>query len=222
MRRLLVLLAVVFVTAWPAEALAGYTHYWSWLKKPDPARVKACLDDMEKLARARPDLVVPQSGPDFRVILPVKPQDEAEADAMADFVARAREAGLPDVIEGEHISLNGIGDDGHETFVFPGYFGFNFCKTAYKPYDAVVTAALIAARAHFPPDELEIASDGDWGDWSAGRRLYEKTFEKDPPNPLLAADEPQPDKRTNLLVSGALVALGFVAWLVMRIRGRAR
>jgi hypothetical protein len=224
-KTVLALLAALVLTAWPARAFAGYTHYWTWLVKPDPARLKVCLDDMEKLLRARPDIVADGNevtGPDakFRTILPATPKDDEEKKAFDEYLARAREAGLPDVIEGEHVVFNGIGDNGHETFIFPNDLGWNFCKTAYKPYDEVVTAALLVARTHFSPQELEIASDGEWGDWTAGRRLYEKTFGKEPPNPLLSPEEAArpPDKRRNLIISGVLLGLGIVAWLFTRAR----
>lgn len=85
------------------------------------------------------------------------------------------------------------GDCSHESFVleptFQGYeqtdkLGrfFAFCKTAYKPYDLAVTAALIVARHHLG-DALGVASDGESRDWQDARRLcqhvlgYGKDFE---------------------------------------------
>ena len=52
---------------------------------------------------------------------------------------------------------------------------FNFCKTAYKPYDAVVTAILIRAKVIYG-DSVQIRSDGDWSEWQSGRDLHEKAF----------------------------------------------
>jgi hypothetical protein len=62
---------------------------------------------------------------------------------------------------------------------------FDFCKTAYKPYDAVVTAILIRAK-HIYGSCVEISSDGEWdcdnnfpdgyGSWVKGRELYEQVF----------------------------------------------
>ena len=52
---------------------------------------------------------------------------------------------------------------------------FNFCKTAMKPYDAVVTAILIRAKSIYGSC-VEISSDGGWGDWQAGRDLYQQVF----------------------------------------------
>lgn len=83
-----------------------------------------------------------------------------------------------------NVDFNGIGDDGHEPFVFPGEPGFNFCKTAYKPYDEVVTACLLVARDHFPPKVLAISSDGEWADWGKGEKLYRSVFGRSPKYPF--------------------------------------
>jgi len=81
----------------------------------------------------------------------------------------------------ESISINGVGDEGYEDFVFPGKLGFNFCKTNAQPYDEVVTAALLIARAHFPRDVLKLQSDGEAVDWEDGRGLYQEVLGKAPP-----------------------------------------
>lgn len=41
---------------------------------------------------------------------------------------------------------------------------FSFCKTAFRPYDLVVTAVLIAAKEHFG-ENIEVSSDGDDSNW---------------------------------------------------------
>tara|TARA_R100000789_G_C2981113_1_gene143492 strand:- start:12 stop:653 length:642 start_codon:yes stop_codon:yes gene_type:complete len=46
---------------------------------------------------------------------------------------------------------------------------FNFCKTAYRPYDLVVTAVLIALKHHF--QEARISSDGESSEWMDGMML---------------------------------------------------
>ena len=101
-------------------------------------------------------------------------------------------------------SLNGAdnrstgGQDGsYETFCWEGIPSiqewrkdqqttFDFCKTAFRDYDAVVTAILIRAK-HIYGSCVEVSSDGNWdnqdknaiddyGTWTAGRELYEQTF----------------------------------------------
>ncbi|MFW5887885.1 MAG: hypothetical protein ACOCUH_03700 [Bacteriovoracia bacterium] len=65
------------------------------------------------------------------------------------------------------IFFNGIGEDGHETFVlfnqekqndFSPNKSFAFCKTARKPYDVVVCEVLLVLNAFCP--HLAISSDG--------------------------------------------------------------
>jgi hypothetical protein len=91
----------------------------------------------------------------------------------------------PQFTEGE-FSLNGIDDMSHETFTWKALPTqsewrkdepeiFDFCKTAMKPYDAVVTAILIRAKEIYGSC-VSISSDGDWSEWQDGRDLYEAVF----------------------------------------------
>ena len=91
----------------------------------------------------------------------------------------------PQFTEGE-FSLNGIDDMSHETFTWKAMPTqvewrknepeiFDFCKTAMKPYDAVVTAILIRAKEIYGSC-VSISSDGDWSEWKDGRDLYETVF----------------------------------------------
>jgi len=69
---------------------------------------------------------------------------------------------------GGYICFNGIGDGGHETFLFSRETEeFQFCKTAFKPYDLIVTAVLSLAYSYFG-DYIKITSDGGPGDWNEG------------------------------------------------------
>ena len=75
-------------------------------------------------------------------------------------------------ISDEIVTFNGVGEESHETFYWAlDASGFNFCKTARKPYDAVVTACLIHLKDVYG-DLVDIGSDGSWGDWALGARLY--------------------------------------------------
>lgn len=79
-------------------------------------------------------------------------------------------------ITADLISLNGsaILDEDYETFqIEAGKGGFNFTKTARRPYDAVVTAILVAAIVIEGSDATSIHSDGDFEEWSEGIDLYE-------------------------------------------------
>lgn len=87
------------------------------------------------------------------------------------------EAGTTADITDKYIAFNGKDENRHETFYVErnGKPGFNFCKTARKPYDPVVVACQILGR------ELgifsNINSDGDYNERLAGKRLYKNSVE---------------------------------------------
>lgn len=67
------------------------------------------------------------------------------------------------------ITFNGIDDNSHETFCFKinsekekEKFGFQFCKTARKPYDTYVKKALLIIQ-NITNNKLKISCDG-WND----------------------------------------------------------
>jgi hypothetical protein len=70
------------------------------------------------------------------------------------------------------INVNGKDSNAHETFLFREHFSqnseeFEFCKTARKPYDLVVTACLSILKFHLK-DGINVSSDGHYSDWLAG------------------------------------------------------
>jgi len=52
---------------------------------------------------------------------------------------------------------------------------FNFTKTAYRPYDLVVTACLIIAK-HYLGSKIDISSDGEAPQWFDGAMLCHTTL----------------------------------------------
>lgn len=122
----------------------GYTHYFAGL-----ATTAEVLADARKIIDTAP-------------VLGCGPQGE----------------GLPILSEANGIKLNGFAAAGesYETFSLPGVTGMSsnlrwFCTTAYKPYDVVVTAILIATAMRSPGS---LRSDGCLDDWRTGIALYEK------------------------------------------------
>lgn len=85
------------------------------------------------------------------------------------------EPGTQPIVNDKLIRLNGLGDQGHETFLFareaPEQMDyraaepqvFDFCKTAHKPYDFIV-CGILAAIAEYDPS-IKVHSDGDFSDW---------------------------------------------------------
>lgn len=124
----------------------GYTHYFPQKTQVDAKTWSAILEDTRTLLESDDDRIPP---------LAVE-YDERDT--------------KPKIGRSE-IRFNGVGDDGHETFYLPrvhrrrGYespeyrYGFNFTKTARKPYDVAVCAVLLIAH-HHAPKFLEIGSDG--------------------------------------------------------------
>lgn len=86
------------------------------------------------------------------------------------------------------IAINGVGDESHETFLMErGNTTWDFCKTARKPYDQVVTAVLILARYTFP--DYSLSSDGDWEDWSIGRDIFTRVIHLEPAKETVFGNE---------------------------------
>lgn len=87
--------------------------------------------------------------------------------------------------DNEHLVIDGTMEDAHETFILEKLADdFAFCKTASKPYDVVVKAILMSAKAH-APDSINIRSDGmkggDAGDiklWTNAVDLQSKALGK--------------------------------------------
>lgn len=97
-------------------------------------------------------------------------------------VGTAQDAGIDikDESNDERIVFNGVGAGEHESFFLElGDEGFNFCKTAGKPYDMAVTASLILLKKELG-NGVTIKSDGRWADWESGQLLYETVFNVQP------------------------------------------
>jgi hypothetical protein len=89
----------------------------------------------------------------------------------------------------QEIRLNGsaVGDLDHETFALErAGSGFAFCKTARKPYDAVVAGILARAVHHAGQSVISVSSDGDMHDWENVIRLLERLWPDDDMDVLVA------------------------------------
>lgn len=157
----------------------GYTHYWKF-RKNDAAifrmasvQFKAALEYLPKKVRLYGD-------PDG---------DETE------IVLKGSWGDGDPVITDKAICFNGDADKGleHETFSITAgdeNGGFNFCKTARKPYSCAVCLALLVFK-HLFGDDISVSSDGsmidetytdpDGGthnfktdyDWAVAKRAYD-------------------------------------------------
>ncbi len=133
----------------------GYTHYW----RPQ----KSFTDEQWGKIKAA-----------FRCLLKV-----AESEGI-EIVGWDGEKESEIICDQEKIAFNGLDDDSHESFVIEKIVrsDFEFCKTAHKPYDEVVTGMLLIVN-DIAPGVLEISSDGDMDgeNWDQGRKIFHKTRE---------------------------------------------
>ena len=125
----------------------GYTHYWRFQGTPDKKKMDAGIAACNKVVgKAKVPL------------------------------ANGFGEGEPELRKGK-CCFNGRGpDDDHETFmVETGDTGFQFCKTAFKPYDPVVVACLIALK-HTLGGSVTVSSDGRQEDWAEGMELCQEVL----------------------------------------------
>jgi hypothetical protein len=127
----------------------GYTHYWHQTGPIDPDDWEKIKADAAKLFEHH-QMVVPENR--------IAYEDDRPND--------------PPIVDDDYIGFNGIGDNGHETFLlereptgrkYERKF-FAFCKTAQKPYDSVVCAVLACVAEH--TSTIEVSSDGRANEWA--------------------------------------------------------
>ncbi|EXJ68969.1 uncharacterized protein A1O5_07904 [Cladophialophora psammophila CBS 110553] len=106
------------------------------------------------------------------------------------------------------VQFNGIGEDGHETFLLrkENITSFDFCKTVQKPYDLTVCLVLLRAR-QLAGDAFSLRSDGSWneGGWRKAHNLYKLLWPEDVlscpwrvrSEPDLLAEEETPSELTD-------------------------
>ena len=115
----------------------GYTHYWK-VKEVEQNKWDMFVEDLKQVFSAG-------SYP----------------------IAYDYDSEQPPKLDETGVRFNGIGDDGHETFMLVNEdYSFDFCKTARKPYDLPVCIALTLAKIHGILGYLH--TDGEFGEdnWS--------------------------------------------------------
>lgn len=132
----------------------GYTHYWRFKKTKSMA-----LENERRYQRAIKKInIIAQF---YQNSVP-KGSDER----LSGYTAYTSKYG--------GIHVNGSRGNDHEDFCLREHFSenrdFEFCKTARKPYDVVVVAALIVL-SHYLKHFIEVSSDGYPSDWQDGLAL---------------------------------------------------
>lgn len=112
----------------------GYTHYWD-------GEIGECIPDVA-----------------IDILIPILTNAYESKLIQLEYGSH-----LPPIICKEKIQFNGIGENGHETFyVVGGHTGFDFCKTARKPYDLYVCISLLVLN-HYT--NIRLSTDGDVENW---------------------------------------------------------
>lgn len=130
----------------------GYTHTWTYKKSNNDAKQFAkAVKEIKKLLAAQEVKNISLCG-----------RADCEVPILEDYM----------------VFLNGAGDGGYNDFcVCADEHGWDFCKTARKPYDLVVMLCLIAFANNLK--DFTISSDGDFDkEWLPARKLYEAQITK--------------------------------------------
>ncbi|KAJ5123140.1 hypothetical protein N7448_009237 [Penicillium atrosanguineum] len=82
--------------------------------------------------------------------------------------------------EKDGIYIGGVDEDAYERFILvPNYEDvgsrFQFCKTARREYDVVVTCILLRAKM-LAPNSFKLSSDGSWSEWKPARDVYQRIW----------------------------------------------
>jgi len=173
----------------------GYTHYWYINPEGDEKKFMKAKREMVKILRKESKLIAGWDGKGRPQLMKAIPKRGIKVTV-----------GEPDY----SISFNGRGDFSHETFMLPSMladlvdkkknpwgvqkdddgFVFNFCKTACKPYDIIVTACLVVLKHYMGPD-VKVMSDGDLEGMRQGMWLAGEILDMEFSNPVAATEIPE-------------------------------
>ena len=133
----------------------GYTHYWSF-------------KEVDRGEQSKVEALYQKAVDDCKTIIK-RYQSQYEKGSIERLSGTT-----PHAPQYMGIDFNGSGSAAHEQFSLRAHYrengSFNFCKTAYKPYDKVVVACL-CALSHRLGEYVEVSSDGEAADWIPGLLL---------------------------------------------------
>jgi hypothetical protein len=126
----------------------GYTHSWEGPVNCSVPRWEKLQEDLQKVMAARGIPLADGSG----------------------------DRGTVPRVRGREICFNGVGAQAHETFAISHGQNreFGFCKTAQKPYDIIVVAALVIVKEYNP--DFIVSSDGDEAELQDGVDLCKRVL----------------------------------------------
>lgn len=139
----------------------GYTHYWKMKIDAPQNLIDEAVADCNKIVESSKKLLAGWNGSGDLEVYP------------------------------NRVCFNGRGEMSHETFAFPPQrkeafepgMTFDFCKTARKTYDPVVTACLAAVKDRMG-EHIEVSSDGYRSEWEDGVLLACEILGRDIQNPI--------------------------------------
>jgi hypothetical protein len=135
----------------------GYTHHWTRPREFDRDVFAEWVDDVHAIVRAAGVQIRGWDG-------------QGEPGFTRDDVRFNGDAARDE--DGETFAMPRVAKeaaDWWKPLIVPPHETRAFCKTAYRPYDVVVTAALIALADRFR--DVCISSDGELAEWEPGLRL---------------------------------------------------
>ena len=140
----------------------GYTHYYKTKKKFETSERQEIVSLLNKIIDNLPEKSE-SSGGEY-------------SDAPLKIAYTAKLPYQKPVVDLKRIIFNGFSDNpdddlGHESFyyIFDKPNENTFTKTAYKPYDYVVQAALMIMH-YVNPKNVKIGSDGNKDEWEWSRK----------------------------------------------------
>lgn len=142
----------------------GYTHYFEFGQPLSQVKFDAIKKDMQTIENHLGNDTVSKSGGDYYTE-PVSLHDGSGEGDGVDYGAN-------------YFAFNGDDSLGlsHETlYLRVGQEGFDFCKTARKPYDLAVCLILICMEYHCGT-AVDVSSDGGDEDWAYAKQLYKEIF----------------------------------------------
>lgn len=169
----------------------GYTHYWRRVQEFDPESYKAVVRDFQRIRRHLRMAGVMFAGPHGDGE-PVFNDEQIRFNGPSNCGHDHRDLGItwpaenpdPEAVTDEAgtwfagLTLNRRtcgGDCSHESFILDRIDreDFNFCKTAYKPYDLAVCCVLIIAKHHLGK-AISVSSDGGPEQWRDAVELCQR------------------------------------------------
>lgn len=142
----------------------GYTHYWNF-KKPSKGTAMQ-VEKQYQLALRQCRRLLQSYNANLKLLNPKHP------DRLSGYSVHSKGYG--------GLFFNGTAELSHEDFVLREHYNqnlvndyFGFCKTAYKPYDLMVTGCLLILN-HYLKSNITISSDGYAHNWAVSLILVQR------------------------------------------------